>query len=416
MSTSAKKHIYFQFLKLSLLIVVPFIVLVHQIFESIEDNMLKTEVQKESEHYKSIVHAEPRTWTTASAISAFVPKHIKNYPKLPSIFKNIPIPFSGEVKIKGVQYWIIIHVLKSGDLYIAKDISSFESMEKMVNQWLIVLGIVFILLGFVIAWLSSKRIFTPLNELAEEISAINPERYHSRVSANQRDWELKLIATQFNTYLDAMESYINREKALVSMASHELRTPVAIISGALDVLDGRDTLSAKDKKTINRIRVAVKEMDENVVAILTIARNGKQQQSSETIIISHLFKSIRQDLIEEQVTYLNRVEIIESQVDHKIFCVKALVKILIKNLIQNSLQHTSETVVLQQTEEGFIISDEGCGLPDHALKQLTSGKGCSIDQGAGLGLFIVTLISEQLNWRISIDEQCHGTLILVSLK
>ncbi len=415
MSTSAKKHIYFQFLKLSLLIVIPFIVLVHQIFENIEDNMLLTELKKESEHYKSIVHAEPRTWTTASAISAFVPKNTKNYSKLPPIFKNLPIPFSGEVKVKGVQYWIIVHVLKSGDLYIAKDISSFESMEKMVNQWLVFLGIIFILLGFIIAWLSSKRIFTPLNELAEEIATIDPEKYNCRVSANQRDWELKLIATQFNTYLDAMENYIKREKALVSMASHELRTPVAIISGALDVLDGRDTLSDKDKKTIKRIRSAVTEMDENVVAILTIARNKKQQQDSETVVISHLFKSIKQDLIEEQPNYFNRIEIIQSPVDHEVFCIKVLVKILIKNLIQNSLQHTSEKVVLQQTETGFLISDAGEGLPDYALKQFTHNNVCSVDQGTGLGLFIVTLISEQLNWRIRVDEQSHGTLILVSL-
>ncbi len=416
MRTSAKYHIYFQFLKLTLLIVVTFIILIRLIFDDIESNMLATELKNETAHYVSLLNAEAKTWETASAISTFIPKNVKIYSKLPLLFKGLPVPFSGEVEVNAKQYWVVIQKLSSGVLYIAKDISLFEDREDLFNSWLVFLALIFIMLGWVIAWLSAKRIFTPLNKLAEEIAGINPEEHSRRVSEGQRDWELKSIAIRFNLYLDSMESYIRREKALVGMASHELRTPVAIISGALDVLEERGSLSEKDHKTISRIRIATTEMQANVKAILIIARNKDSDKSFETVLISEVFQSVTQELIDEQTEYTNRINLISSSYDHKVYCVKALVKILVKNLIQNSLQHTKESVILQQHQKGIIVSDAGCGLPEFAVKQLASELGHTDKNSVpGLGLFIVTLICEHLNWCISIENKGHGTSVSISL-
>ena len=414
MGTSAKQHIIFQFLKLTLLMVVTFVLMTHLIFYDIENNMLVYELKKETAHYGARVNNIATTWKTASTITTFVPEKNSSDFVMPIQFRGLSAPFSGEVSVAGKDYWVLIQSLKTGTLYIAKDISLFEEREALFSSWMILIGFVFILIGGLFAWISAKRIFNPLNKLAEEIAALNPQEHGLRVTTGQRDEELNSIATTFNLYLESMEKYIQREKALVSMASHELRTPVAIISGALDVLDGRNTLSPQDRKTVSRLRSANLEMHQNIEAILAVARNKEQSLPHETFRLGDILALVADELGEQHPEYAERISVLPFESGHIIEGSMALVKILIRNLLQNALLHTRGAVELRQHDKGFSVSDAGCGLSETTIRRLEASEDLSQDADvAGLGLFIVTLVCERLGWKIYINNQADGMAISV---
>src|SRR5690606_25355083 len=117
-----------------------------------------------------------------------------------------------------------------------------------------------------------RRVVRPLHTLTQDIRRIEPGSRISRIESAYSDQELAEIASTLNELLGALDAYIRREKSLISLASHELRTPVAVIAGALDVLEQRDSLGEADRRTLSRIRRAADEMRNDVDALLKLAR------------------------------------------------------------------------------------------------------------------------------------------------
>ncbi len=414
MRPSIKNHIFRQFFSLSLLTIVALIALLEVLSDDLERSMVALELESEQTHYFSMIKDTPQTWITATTLVAFVPEHIAQFPELPPVFQGLPVPFSGEAETVDADYWVNISQTPTGTLYIAKGTYLFEQREKVFLFGIMVVGVLFITISFILTQLSARRIVKPLTALTQEISHIDPQHRTMRVSENYHDQELYSIATTFNTYLNTMEEYVKREKMLIGMASHELRTPIAVISGALDVIEERDTMSEKDKKTVARIRGAANEMNANVVAILMLARKQPTPHQLTQILLSQTLQTAVQERLNTHPEDQARLSIMPSEIDHELLSDITLLRMLLKNLIQNALEHTQGNVTLQQNKLGLLISDEGAGLPQNVRLQLSQKT--PIPNGylneSGLGLFIVTLICERLGWRIEVDQQAKiGTAL-----
>lgn len=417
MRTSFKYHIYRQFFIFSLLIVITLLGLVELIYDDLEQQIVALEMKNEQTHYLAIVGDVPKIWQTATTLSSFVPAHMENFSGLPRLFQGLPVPFSGGITSSDKEYWVEINRLPTGVLYVARDTTLIEQRETVFRFWLIAVGCIFVVISFVLALLSARRIGKPLSDLAQEIGRIDPQHRAMRIAEDYRDHELSSIARAFNIYLNAMESYVIREQTLIGMASHELRTPIAVVSGALDILDERGTISEKDKKTVRRIRDAANEMSANVEAVLTLAKKPSTVDCSTRIRLNDAIQSAVQERVSAYPEDQTRILIASSEIDHEISGDASLVRILLRNLIQNALEHTQSRVTLQQNEQGLLISDEGPGLPQNVRLQL--GRRTPLPSWhtneSGLGLFIVTLVCERLGWRIDFDDQIEtGTRLQFS--
>lgn len=416
MRPSVKHHIFQQFFALNLLTVVALIGLLEVLSDDLEESMVALELESEQVHYLSMTNDTPQTWITATTIAAFVPKHTTHFAELPRVFQGLPIPFSGEVETIDEDYWVNIHLTPTGTLYIAKGTYLFERREEVFLFGIMIIGVLFVTISFVLTQLSARRIVKPLTALTQEISHIDPQQRTMRVSENYHDQELYSIATTFNTYLNTMDEYVKREQMLTSMASHELRTPISVVFGALDVLDERGTMSEKDKKTLKRIRDASNEMNANVEAILMLARKQPASLQFTQILLSEAIQSVVLERINAHPHDQTRLSITPSEMDHEVIGNASLIRVLLRNLIQNALEHTQGKVTLQQNKQGLLVLDEGIGLSKEVQQQLSRRTTLPLparhDNESGLGLFIVTLICERLGWRIGYDEQAKRGALL----
>lgn len=384
--------------------------------ENLERALLELDFQAERELVLDKAPADAAlVWDTPTLKAYYAPAGIEPDASVPSIFHGFPVPFSGEAEIDGATFLITTGLVRGGQFYLAKDISLFESREAAFHRFLWFLGIAVVLLGFLLARLTGKRLVAPIRQLANQIRDTAPAPRMRRIAADYQDAELEAIAQSFNRFLDELEAYVKREQSLMGLASHELRTPIAVIAGALDVIEQRGGLKGSAQGPFLRIRRAVDEMAANIDVILKLTRRKSSADRQEPVGLVELLHGVKDDLARHSASAAGRLRLTVGA-HPRVNADPTLVKMLLRNLIQNAIQHTPGSVQVGITGDEVEIQDEGPGLPKAYLAYLSdphsdAGELLSL---SGLGLFIVTLICERLSWRLQVAPVTpRGTTVRV---
>ena len=83
-------------------------------------------------------------------------------------------------------------------------------------------------------------------------------------------------------------------------------------------------------------------------------------------------------------------------------------------LIQNAIQHSSGVMQVSLYDLYFTVSDQGPGLSAHQVQLLEEGMGSNkLTSGGGLGLYIVTLMCERLQWHLKVTESNHQETVIM---
>jgi signal transduction histidine kinase len=405
MPRSIARRVHWTVFTISLISLLVTMTVVFLANEDLERSMLAIDFQTERDFVLEHANRQmPLSWDTPNLKAFYEPSGMAGQHPLPAVFRGLPFPFSGEIEIEGKTLLVTLDAINGGRLYIAKDISLFERREQLFTQILATSGLGMIALTFVLARISSRRLVTPLRRLTEHIRATPVGQRMPRIPMNFQDLELHAITETFNRFLDELEAYVKREHSLLSLASHELRTPIAVILGALDVIEQRGQLSGDDRKTLQRVQRAAAEMGANTDVLLKLARRKERVEQTAMISLPDMTRELLEDLAIPAGTP-SRVQL-DVMTTAPIVADPVLVKMLLRNLIQNALQHTVGTIRIR-LEAGWVeITDQGAGLPAAYQRILLNGTVPTAEMAAlsGLGLFIVTLICERLGWRLDIPR------------
>lgn len=380
------------------------------IYEDVEDTILRKELAQERRFIEQrIVEPSPQSWRSALLGAHYLPDGASKE-ELPPIFHNRPISFSDEVAEGSKTFLISIERTTSppGVLYMAQDISLLEDREDEMQLALTLLGLGILAIAATLARAGTRSVVAPLHALTRDLARVHPGTRFARLDTRYEDKELADIASTLNQLLEALDAYVQREKSLVSLASHELRTPVAVISGALDVLEQRGSLGEADARTVARIRRASNEMRADVEALLKLARGAGVSEPSTPVDLPAAVRSV---IAELDGGAPGQTERISCSVDRDVRSVQAdpaLVRMLLRNLIQNAIRHTNDRVHIRIGAHSLSITDEGPGLPPHVRNRLSGDGSRAAVPENGLGLFIVRLICERLGWLLQIGTADTG--------
>lgn len=367
--------------------------------EFMEGTMMKMDKQSEIEHLLSrhdtdqVVHVK-----SAMLTLTYLPTHTSEIENLPIIFRNLSIPYEGEVEFLDKEYMVIIDKVPGGTFFLAKDQSLFGQYEALMISVLLSLLVIAILLGYGLSIMISRMVSSPVTQLTQDIQSIDnltclPETY--------KDTELNRISACFNAFLSKIDALIKRERSLITMASHELRTPVAVILGAAEVIEHRQQLQADDQKTLQRIISSAEIMSDNIKALLTIVRQTKGTATNESFSLLALANDVTASIADATPNTKERIKIQSLKGDTLIEADSSIVRILLSNLINNGLNHNEGKVIV-------VISDQFIEVWDEAEKSVVNTLDSALVSDAkeshGLGLYIVTLICEQLEWRFTLEH------------
>lgn len=410
---SISRRVYHAILTVSVISMFAMVLTVLLVNEDLENTMLSVEFAQERD-FILMNHPsdEVLVWDTHNMAIAFIPDGMSLPANMPKIFLGLPDHYSAEIEIDGSTYLITVKPADHGMLYVAKNITHFEDRETLFQAALGIMSLIIIALSLLLAVLSSRRIVRPLRRLAGQISRIPVGPNMPRMDTDYMDAELHSIVTTFNRFLDELESYVRREQSLLSLASHELRTPIAVMSGALDIVEQRGQLSPNDQATLKRVRESCNEMRDNVNSLLILARREAGTQTHEALDVVPLAQQVIDELKASHHSG-NRVTL-TSPAALWVDCDPTMLRMLLRNLIQNALQHTKGDILVTVAPGIIEIVDQGNGLTStqqailRGRKRLPA-KGTPV---SGLGLYIVTLMCEQLGWPLNIGQtDSNGTRI-----
>ena len=219
-----------------------------------------------------------------------------------------------------------------------------------------------------------------------------------------------------------IESF-NRQKQFVADASHELKTPIAVIMANAEALEKEP----EEKKWLNNIKSEADRMNELVTSLLDLAKleEGKEVQQEE-----NLSKIVEMSVLTfESLMYENKIELeYDIQKDINIKCnssqIKQLVAILIDNAIKHSETNGKISIALkkQKNDTVLTVSNRGKEIPKEIREKIferfyREDESRNRDTNRyGLGLAIAKNIVENHNGKISVESEKGITTFKVVLK
>lgn len=362
--------------------------------EKLESTAIEADRRIELDYFEQ--HGEkdkPHRIQTSQFISVFQPKHLQNPEVLPIVFQNIPVPFQGEVKSINKKYSVIAQEFPEGTLYMAKDLRLFEDQEEIFVTSILSLALIILLASLALAFYASRKISRPITKFTKTLANLQPKNLTVYIDKNFHDAELNQIANAVNRLIAQIDDNIQRERKFVAMASHELRTPVAIVLGAANVLEKRKALSSEDNKTLQRIIHASKDMSENIQSLLALAKATKDQPLFSVFDIAVLLRELHENYTLENTTYQARLDFQLPDNAVMVEADRVLARIVVRNLVSNALQHTTGKVTVSLQTDSLAVSDEG------SKHSSPSQEADDTNQHSGLGLYIVGLACDALAWR-----------------
>lgn len=302
------------------------------------------------------------------------------------------------------SYTVLVTAIPEGRLVMAIDMTALEDDQNGSVQLSVLFLIFNLILTSLIIWWLHLSLTRPIDDLARRMRDLNPMQLAQRLPTDYRKTELNTIASEANAHLDRVEQAIERERSLLDQASHEFRTPLAVISGAADVLN-KLNLEPRAQRPLDRIDEAVDVLTRIMDALLYLSREPSQKDRNEVTIVHGLLPALIEDhryLLSGKPVAL----VLKSNESTVVRAPESMVRIAVGNLLRNALEHTHGGEVQVSLEDGvLLIRDSGTGF-DTALvaQRYTASLKSSAPRagGAGLGLFLTQRICERFQWRLTL--------------
>ncbi|WP_298776447.1 HAMP domain-containing sensor histidine kinase [uncultured Shewanella sp.] len=252
-------------------------------------------------------------------------------------------------------------------------------------------------------FLIMNKISSPMGSLIDWTKTLN-DKSLALPPPDFKYHEPNELAQIIHSSLNSVQSSLNREQAFLNYASHELRTPIAVIRSNVELLNKMNEaqpLSEKQQTILQRIERAGFTMTHLTETLLWLGRDNAIPPQISTIKLNEMI----QQLVDE-LRYLLQGKAVSVEINsHPFECQLPTTACLIvlTNLIRNAFQHThTGTVSIQQIDKRVII--ENTNIEPSTTQD---------DLGFGLGLQLTQRLIEKFHWQYTNDNMPTGHRVSV---
>ncbi|MFB6108964.1 MAG: sensor histidine kinase [Haloplanus sp.] len=216
-----------------------------------------------------------------------------------------------------------------------------------------------------------------------------------------REAELRAREAELERQNDRLEEF-------ASVVSHDLRNPIAVARGNLDMV--REMLAddvaerpALDDR-LGRIDRAHERMEELVENLLTLARQGRTVGETEAVDLERAVTEMWTRVDAGRLDVVGPLDTVEAD--------PARLRDLFENLFSNAVTHAGSDVTVRvgrlDGEAGFYVADDGPGIPAADRESVFEHGHTTAEDGTGLGLAIVRSVAEAHGWSVRLTESETG--------
>jgi two-component system sensor histidine kinase BaeS len=297
-------------------------------------------------------------------------------------------------------------------------------ITQLRNNLLIGLGLG-LMVAAMLAWLLARHLSQPVNEVAEGIRALAAGNFNFRLDTKGSD-EIAKLGDDVNRLSLALSEHETARKRWMSDMAHELRTPLAIISGELEAM--ADGVRPLNKEHLDSVREEVKHLATliNDLHNLTMTDSGALAYKMQAVDLDDLVQLTadafdgRAAVKDLDLNYINPDQNIKLKGDEQ------RLRQLLNNLLDNSVRYTDAggqvSIKLCKNKQQAIltISDTGPGASAQECERLferlyrVEGSRNRNLGGSGLGLSICRNIVEAHGGKITAQPGPDGGLLITT--
>lgn len=255
-------------------------------------------------------------------------------------------------------------------------------------------------LALVVGWWVTGPALRPLNRISAAAAAVAGGALDTRIDP-RGDPSLIPIATSFNQTAEALEDRVRSDARFAADVSHELRSPLTTMLGALDLVEATaDPDDADQAEALGLLRSEVVRFERLVADLLEISRAdaGSTDVAVEPVQLAALTREVlSRRRLDGSATDLLTVR---AGAEDVVVCVdKRRLERVLSNLMDNADRHAGGVVAVTVTRDGdrtcVLVDDAGPGVPDadrtRIFERFARGAGSirTRTEGSGLGLALV---------------------------
>ena len=380
---------------------------------------LSRNIPSEGEALFTLVDGRPHA-------STVTPVQLLDDPALVEQWARLTAPIEAEIASEAgpVRYLAVPVLVEGGEPAGVFVVAIFlaqrqEEINRVLRVGLLVFGST-LLVASGIAWYGAGRVLRPLDELTEAARSISDESWSRRIDV-QGDDQIAELARTFNEMLDRLESAFATQRRFIDDAGHELRTPITIVRGHLELM-GDDP--AERQETVTLVTDELDRMSRMVEDLLVLARS---EQPDFLDVQPFDISEFTRELAAKASALGDRGWAIEESAPVVLRGDRQRLTQAMMNLASNAVQHTSEgtPVSLGSRAQGadvlLWVSDAGEGIAaadqERTFERFARGRaGRRRTDGTGLGLSIVKAIAEAHGGDVRLEstpgERTTFTLVL----
>ncbi|MEO0848968.1 MAG: ATP-binding protein [Cyanobacteria bacterium J06648_1] len=336
-------------------------------------------------------------------------------------WQNIEEEESGEIKLDNPSTGNIIYdaePIKTTEqtlgVIVAVHTTAGEQQEAVESLDVIIETLIAIIaISLALAWLTTGKILAPLRKLTNTAKVINEANLNRRFDA-RGDGELAELAKTFNGMMGRIESAFITQRNFINDAGHELRTPITIIRGHLELLEIINADSLARQETISLVLDELDRMNRLVNDLILLARAERhdflQIETIElTSFVAELFNKLQR--LGERNWHLDNQILSGTMMGDRQRITQAII-----NLANNAVQHTivDSLIVFGAKFEGsnveFWLRDTGNGIAASEQERIFDRfarvkNSRRRSEGSGLGLSIVKAVVEAHGGAINLQSK-----------
>jgi len=299
-------------------------------------------------------------------------------------------------------------------LQIGEAIESVEELKSIIKKFTLLVLFIALVLTLISDLIFTKFLLAPFYKIIDRklIKVNDPMNFdYEKIKTTTQDF--KMLDDSISSLMKKISNLFILEKQFIANVSHELLTPISIISSRLENIllheelsEGSENKMHASLKTLNRLKSII-----NSLLLISKVENN-QFDKADAVMLAGVIKEIHEELedriIEKQLKFTNHLKYIYSILGNR-----PLIHTLLFNIINNSIKYNypkgTITIVDELTDDFYsiIITDTGAGMDQKQIENAFNRfEKFDTDEkeSYGLGLAIVKSITAFHNIKVKIDS------------
>lgn len=351
-------------------------------------------------------------------------------------FETLPrSSWPASIGLKGEYRLLQFLVKKEGFpslvIQMAAPMTSLNTEVRYARDSLLLMVALVLILAALLSWWISRGLLKPIDQMIVTAKNLQASDLKGRVPV-PKESELRNLANAFNGLLNRLETAFISQERFVSDASHQIKTPLAILRGEMDVMIKKPRSEKEWNQFAKSASQEVTHLSKLVEDLLLLAQmdaGGNRFPLTSTPLDEAVFLAMRRLGPKAQEKKV-KLDFQFAEDNYESFLVNGhleLLNMLFYNLIENAIKYSPEgttvSIQLKTTETSFlvVVADQGPGLKPEEIARIFDrfyrSPSQSPTEGHGLGLAIAQHLADIHKASIKVESELgHGTQFIFEIK